>query len=185
MEFEILGKKFDLFTEERQYEKFREYVDEYVLKPSMLIMLLVTIAFIVLLICIKKNADLYDRVKRTTPFVYMGWLVSFYVLDRTKAGHSVKLTLDSWLHMEDKLHESRIITSVLNVVIFLVFAVIVQYYWNNRIRNVLIVVIVGLLIEEAQFIVGVGDASVSDMLAYVIGGILGNLMCRKQYEKLE
>lgn len=175
MELEILGRKFEFFTSERQYEKFFAYLNEYLIKPPVLILIMIIILYLVCVYFLRRleKQELADRLKLGYPVLCFGVIVAIYLLDREPSGQSFRFEFDNWLNGATQFHETMILTFIINMVVFLVYGFVLQKYWRSKKRNVLLVVISALLIEEMQYFLSRGVGSMTDLVAFIIGGVMG------------
>ena len=62
---------------------------------------------------------------------------------------------------------------LLNIIIFIPFGYILSFLTNKRIKKYIIILLVTLILEALQYIVMIGGASILDVIANFIGGLIG------------
>lgn len=62
---------------------------------------------------------------------------------------------------------------LLNIIIFIPFGYILSFLTNKRIKKYIIILLVTLILEALQYIVMIGGASLLDVIANFIGGLIG------------
>lgn len=181
MKFEIFGREFEFFTSERQYEKFFAYLNEYLIKPPVLILLMIIILYLLCVYFLRRfeKQELADKLKSGYPVLYFGVIVAIYLLGRESSGQSFRFEFDNWLNGATQFHETMILTFIINMLVFLGYGFVLQKYWRSKKRNVLLVMISALFIEEMQYFLSRGIGSVTDFVAFTIGGVMGVFLCRK------
>lgn len=182
MELEFFGRTFEFFTSERQYDKFFTYLNEYLIKPPVLIMSMIIILY---LLCVYflgrvEKQEFADKLKLGYPMLYMGLIVTVYLLGRKSTEREFRFEFDNWLNGVTQFHETMILTFIIDMVVFLGYGFVLQKYWRSKKRNVLLVMISALFIEEMQYFLSRGVGSVTDFVAFTIGGVIGVFLCRKK-----
>ena len=109
------------------------------------------------------------------PWVYLIIIALFLLFNRTEASRQIRLSFESWTAGAEAYHESNIIMFAANFTLFFPFGFLLQWRFKDFILSGSIVVIVGFTMEALQFAFARGVASLSDFVAYSLGGIMGVL----------
>jgi glycopeptide antibiotics resistance protein len=88
-------------------------------------------------------------------------------------------TIDSYLFNDDLIHESFVLSNILgNIIIFIPLGIYMTLVNRNKLIlvNTILVTLLSLLVEIAQFIFAVGATDIDDIILNTIGGLLGVLL---------
>jgi glycopeptide antibiotics resistance protein len=188
MEIEIFGRKFYIFSDGIQWEKFNSMMSMYFFKPTSI---LVLICFVCCLIWIRKvrrkgkNRKLY---KHLALLSYLLIIISLTILNReTGSVREIRWTYDPWFSGTGAFHESNIIVAVFNCLFFVPYGMLCGWQdWgdSNRFLPIIIVAVTGFMVELFQYILGRGVTSIGDITSFIIGGVTGVIiikcLCRRQ-----
>lgn len=173
MKFDLFGKTFYFLSDERQIEKAVNMLEKYIFKPEILVLLIIlTLYFSVRIIAkIRKNDKLHKIFKKISPWVYLLTIFGITVFNRAPGNREIRLTFDNWF-TQTGFHETNVLGFMFNLALYIPFGYLLCKY-GKAVSAVIIVCASSLIVEALQYILARGVAAIDDLVANVIGGIIG------------
>lgn len=181
MDFMLLGREFFFLSSDKQWDKlgkiFTEYIFDNVYNQVAVFLLLIMLStiFFALASGNKKRRIL----KQTALFIYGIVLVILFILGRKSGSRGLRGFNYTWYFNDQGFHEGNIFITIINFVCFIPYGILLRWqrkrsHWAQMIS---IVCITSILIEILQFVLKRGDLAIQDIIAYIIGGIFGVIIC--------
>lgn len=177
MSLKLFGRNFDFLVNENQQYKAITMINDYVLKPEVVILLVVLVMYCILRCSAKflKRERLSKTLKKTSPWIYLLAILGLTVLNREAGIAEIRLIPDMWF-ATGGFHESTVLGFLFNVVLYIPFGYLV-YKWGAFGKKAwitaVIVFVTSLSIEALQYVLARGVTAVDDLLANVVGGLIG------------
>lgn len=182
MHIYIWGRCFSFLGEKAQWEKLLGMINYYFYRPTTVVAMFVLLIGVICIIqghLRSKTEDKHALVyKKAALISYIFIILLFSVLNRDRGEERVlRLMLDPWVASNTTFHESNVLTAVINAGYFIPFGALLRWQNQGRLRAGLfaIILISGVSIEFLQFIFVRGVASTEDVVAYIVGGVIGVL----------
>lgn len=80
-------------------------------------------------VCLKKKEHSRNILKKISPIVYLLFILSITVFNRSSRVRELRISLDAWFAGDAAFHESNVITSLLNMVLYIPYGFL--YKWGN------------------------------------------------------
>lgn len=192
MDFDLFDRSFKFFTDERQWNKFIDFIDEYFLsRPAAIIALICLITMpVLILIALKSDEKRRNKLKLTVLVDYIFIILLLSVFNRDGGTRELRLYYDSWTAGNTNYHESNVILSLIDFFYFVPYGMLIRWQYKDQahwLQSLCIVGMTGLAIELLQYVSARGVASIGDLTAYIAGGMVGvavmHLFRRKRHEK--
>ena len=177
MEIEIFGRKFCLLVNEMQYAKLRYMLFLYFNKPTIILVLICVVSSIIWVLRARKAEENCKIYKRKALISYVVLILALTVLNRESGScRELRLIYDPWFFGEGLYHESTIIITIFDCILFVPFGML--YRWlagrtSRYISFVTVIVLAGFMVEFFQYILARGVSSIEDFTAFIVGGGIG------------
>lgn len=183
MEFHIFGRVFYLFAEDRQKEKFVNFMNMYFhMSPWVAVLFAVVLIYSALFIFAKfrNKVRMRELLGNSAAWVYLFAVICFSVLNREwGAERAIRLTTFSLLAGETGFHESRILYVLMGIMAFIPYGFLVQRAMKRKfgfLYTLCIAVLSGLFIEVLKYVLATSDSSVESVVRYAVGSCIGALI---------
>ncbi len=176
MSVELFGRDFYFLADERQMEKAFNMLSHYILKPQILILLFVFLAYLVLKIVSRYRCKEFNLIlKKISLWVYLFVIVSITILNRDAGVRELRLYHDLWFTATG-FHESNVLGFIFNTFLYLPLGYLLYRWGFRRLRGILTIAAIffsSFAIEALQYIFAKGVTAIDDFLANIIGGLIG------------
>ncbi len=175
-EFTIFGRPFEFLTNESQWTKLHNFLNQYLFDNywgniALIIMAAVFAGFLLSLI-------LHGRAKKTvnvlTLLAYAVVMVLLFVAVRETARGFRGFNLSDYL-TDTGFHETRVLIGVVNGMFFVPFGILLRKASGkgHGFANVFLILLAAVGIEFGQYYFAKGYTAVEDVLVYLVGGFSG------------
>lgn len=180
MNIPIFDRVFSFFGEQRQWEKALLMLRQYFLENPVAIagVALAVLTLIVSLFTKKMAAK--RRADWTCVRFYYYALLLVLVFSRYWQGdvRGIRAFGLSYYLTEDAFHEASVLITLVNALVFVPFGCLLRKAADgwNYLQMLLVAFLLGTLVEVLQYIFARGNSALQDILAYVLGTLVGMVL---------
>jgi hypothetical protein len=177
MQFQLFNRTFYFFAEGRQFLKAIDMVEQYLIKPVVLFLLIILIIYFEFRFgaFLFKKEKLRNVLVMMSPWIYLLVILTLTIFNR-EVGERTFRVFDPWTGGEDGYHETRIIEAMLNLFFYIPYGFLL-YKWGKYKRRYLttigIALVTSALTELLQLALARGVCSFDDIVMNTIGAFIG------------
>lgn len=173
MSFNLFGRGFHFLADNNQQEKALYMLEKYILKPEIIVIVAILLIYFIIRVVVKtgKKEEVLKRLKKISPWVYLLIIFGITVFNRAPGDREIRLTFDNWF-TQTGFHETNVLGFVFNLALYIPFGYLL-YKYGKAVSAVIIVCASSFIVETLQYILARGVAAIDDLVANIIGGLVG------------
>ncbi|MCI6997550.1 MAG: VanZ family protein [Eubacterium sp.] len=188
MKFDLFGREFYFLENEYQWQKVAVFFETHFYYSYFNILLLAVILIYcgaLLITILRKNIEWKQNLKQKFIWIYLFFVLMFSVFNHSNVDREIRMELDEWLVADFGFHESVILMALINAILYLPIGYMIQCRIKERNKskaivycfcNVLFILVYSLGMEVLQYVFNKGVTSLTDILANLIGGLIGIIL---------
>lgn len=178
-EFTIFSHKFSFLTEERQWIKLQDYLNQYLFDNiwGKFAVMILAVCLLLFLLSIILHGSAKKAANSILFFIYIAALLLLFIVGREHV-RGIRLFNKANYLTANGFHETRVLISMINCLLFVPFGICLRKVSGKGhiFRNIFLMLLMAFGVEIAQFIFCRGYSALEDVLVYVIGGFAGLLI---------
>lgn len=178
-EFTVFDHTFSFLTEERQWIKLQNYLNQYLFdnRWGKYAVMILAACMLLFLFSIALRGKAKKAANYLLLLIYMAALILLFIVGRDHV-RGIRLFNTANYLTEGGFHETRVLISLINCLLFVPFGICLRKASGkgHAFSNVLLVLFMAFGLEIAQYIFARGYTALEDVLVYVIGGFAGLLI---------
>ncbi len=179
MELELFNRKFEFFTDNRQWKKLIDFLQvHFDLSGAFgifLCILTIYIIFILFSILSHKN-NIKKILLQCGVIIYLGFILQYSVFSNNSDLRGIRLTITPWFVKQSGFHESVILVSFINMLLYLPYGYMLPSRMQIKHRFLVsfgLIALTAFVMEWLQYVFATGITSLEDGMANTIGGLIG------------
>ena len=180
MEIEIFDHTFYFLSDSRQWAKLYDFLSLYLLNNAAgkLAVLLAAAACLMMLVTIPVHGTKKRRLNDTCLALYAAALLLLFVFSREGGTRGLRIFSGEWYLTDGGFHEANILVTLLNFTLFIPYGFLLRKALgpHKKLRMLLAILAAAILPELLQLLFARGYTALQDLLAYILGALLGWLL---------